>query len=510
MLHQSDFSSPDLVVRAGAPKVAPADPCPVQSSLGGGECRQAEGAQPLLGSTANTVGRDAAEKRSKAELTPQEKRSEKLVLQRLSAKLLPEQRVAHCLWTVSFNAKEEGGVRLLSREKMARFRGVQTCGSVWACPVCMSRVNNVRKGELQHALDWAAAKGLFPLLMTLTARHGKKDRLDELLEKMREAKRRFQQRRDYKALKASIVATITAFEVTHGSQSGIPTDQRKAEKHSGWHPHFHVVVFVKAASEDDAIKSLRTLKDGWLVSLQAQGLSGNGAAFDVRSGSQVAEYVTKFGHEEERKQRKADLNVIEGAEVVERPAWGMAEEVTLAHMKRAKLGRKSKAGRSPMQLLRDAVEDPYSAGLWQVYARAFRGRKQLTWTQYFKAEIGLGEVSDEEAAEVEEFTKEEDTVHAVIPIEHWPRARKHRAALLNAAESENPDQEVKAILDPILSGPKPKSMPKSPREKALERHRANEAAQLRIEAAGSEPVMADLLKLMADAIEPLRPVDCRN
>lgn len=351
--------------------------------------------------------------------------------------------MAHCLWTEAFTAREAGGIAVLRREDAARLSGVQTCGSVWACPVCMARINEVRRGELVDVLAWAKGERLYPLLMTLTARHGRADKLEDLLQKMKEAKRRLVRHRSYGRIKEVLIGSITATEVTHGSQTGIAPAARKKERHHGWHVHFHVVMFVQAPDEDAAIQQIETLRRAWLSAIEAEGLSGNGAAFDVRTGAQVAEYVTKYGQEGEVKSRQRVKKKGEGT-------WGLPEEMTMARNKTGK-----REGRTPMQLLKDAEDDPYSAQLWQVYARAFKGRNQLTWSRGLKAMAEIQVIEDQQAAEPEAYTEAEDTQIALIGRQIWPRVRVRRGEILRAAEGEDPEQAVQHLIASMIQ-PKPR------------------------------------------------------
>ena len=67
----------------------------------------------------------------------QARRTQKLNHQRTAAKLLPGSRTANCLWAVASNA---AGVDVIHNmnEARSRYTGLQTCGSVWACPCCFT------------------------------------------------------------------------------------------------------------------------------------------------------------------------------------------------------------------------------------------------------------------------------------------------------------------------------------------------------------------------------------
>jgi len=343
-----------------------------------------------------------------------EKRRRNFALQAHAARLLPRQRVAHCLWSLAYNAES---VEVLKREDRARLGGLQVCGSVWHCPVCSARISETRRGELNKALVWARggviededAPRIIPVMMTLTARHKRGDSLRAQLDGMKEAKRRLRQSHSWRSLRSVIEGTITATEVTHGS--------------NGWHSHFHELLFLVADDEKTALKLVEGLRAEWLRSLTKVGMSAGKAGFDAQGAAKAGDYITK---------------------------WGAAEELTL-------LESKTGAGRTPFQLLEASKDGDKQAGaLFTEYALAFKGRRQLVWSNGFKKRVGVDEVEDEDAAEE---AKEElvDEVIAVIDAGTWAalrRRRLDRAALLRAAEVDG-FEGVARVIEECLSNPPP-------------------------------------------------------
>lgn len=320
----------------------------------------------------------------------QERRATRYRHQRAAASLLPGSRTGLCLWAV---ASMSYGVDVIhsTAEDRARFSGLQTCGSVWACPCCSGTVSETRRGELNALLAWARAEGLHPVMLTLTARHGAADALPTLLSGMKDAKRRLSVHRTSTALRPRIVGHVTATEVTGGGANG-------------WHPHFHQVMLVRADDQAAALALVETLREPWLASLRRAGLDGAGAAFQVQGATAAGQYLGK---------------------------WGAAEELALS-------GKKSgRAGRSPFQLLADYADqgDKRAGALFAEYAAAFKGRRQLVWSPGLKKRAGIDEVSDEQAAEdaVREAAEEETQVGHFTP-KGWARVREHRAAILKMAE----------------------------------------------------------------------------
>ena len=256
-------------------------------------------------------------------------------------------------------------------------------------------------------LSWARAQGYRVMMLTLTARHGRDDDLAELLERMKDAKQRWARHRSYRKIKARMIGSVTATEVTGGGAHG-------------WHPHFHVILIM------DGDEDMTPLRDAWLASLRGAGLDGTGAGWDIRSGDETGRYVAK---------------------------WGAAEELTLSRHK------KGRTGRTPAQLLSASCDDgDKEAGyLWAEYVRVFHGRRQLVWSRGLKALAGVGEVDDQEAAKDEQQDGQMETGRANISHQVWrddvaTRGTDRRADLLDRAEEVGPDEAAAELMAGHMPG----------------------------------------------------------
>lgn len=368
------------------------------------------------------------------------RRSDRFELQRGAAALTPNLRVAHCLWTPTGNQ-----VDLLKRQNDARFNGVQTCGSVWSCPCCSARISEVRRQELRQLEEWAGSprRNLRLVMMTLTARHRSRP-LRDMVDRLSKAKRRMQNRKAWQRLRVNgqLFGTVSVREATHSAVNG-------------WHPHYHVLCLVRADSDEAAQELLEPMRAAWLDCLRKEGLTGTARrAFDLQNGDAVSAYISKHGRDEEDR-KKATKG---------RPAWGIAEEMTLGRTKRGghkserslqdamddaakKLsGKKVVESRSPWQILRDAVAgDEASEKLWQEYALVMHGRRQQVWSNGLKLACGVEEIDDDQAAEGEEFTEDQDETLLSWSKVQWRAVRHRRAEILDAAERGG-SEEVERIL----------------------------------------------------------------
>lgn len=249
------------------------------------------------------------------------------------------------------------------------------------------------------------------VMLTLTARHGREDALGALLTAMKGSKRRLHRSKPWQRLKACLVGHVTATELTDGS--------------NGWHPHFHVILLVRAPSQAEALRMVEELHAPWMTAPSTDGLDGNGAAFQAQGAAEAGRYIGK---------------------------WGAAEELALAGSKRGRTG-----GRTPWQLLADATHqgDRRAAARWQEYARALKGRHQLEWSRGLKAMAGIDERTDAELAAAEASQRDVLPV-ARIPANRWRAIMREnrrrrceaadiRAELVSTAEAALAEGDVRAV-----------------------------------------------------------------
>lgn len=294
----------------------------------------------------------------------------------------------------------------------ARLGKVKTCGSVWACPVCASKVAEVRRRELTYAMLQHQVQGGHAYLITFTFPHYIGQTLAELMPKFDKARNRFQgskgwkkvmqvanPAKDIEAGTAGRVGSVTSMEVTYGGSNG-------------WHPHLHMLVFCKAgafeegeADEQGRLSShaIDYYRGEWVRHLEKAGLVdasnrqwANQYALDVRGGSKAAEYIAKWGHEER---------------------WGLSSELTSSH---AKLGKRDTWGTSnhytPFQLLElSAQGDGHATCAYREFVGQFDGKRMLTWSPGLKDHFGIADMEDEEAAAEPELTLNDE--HQVGEIE---------------------------------------------------------------------------------------------
>lgn len=309
-------------------------------------------------------------------------------MQAKAGELVPEMRVRGCLrWPY------EQAIRVLTGAGNACYRGLQTCGSVWACAVCASRVSEERRKELTAAIAAAVGLGLAPYLVTFTVRHKWADGIRATCDGLLAARKRLRSGKGGEQFRErwGLVGTVRALEVTHGK--------------NGWHPHVHELVFVREGGVAPQLEA--DLRERWSGAVSAVGLRDvNDHGVRVQAADEaISSYVAKFGTGR---------------------AWGAEEELSKAVSKSGRPGH-----RTPVDLLAAATFDGDEAAgrLWQEYARGFFGRRQLAWSKGLRDLLGLSqERTDAEiAADVGEKCR---VLAAVLSLRQW------RAVVGNDARGE--------------------------------------------------------------------------
>lgn len=327
----------------------------------------------------------------------------RFLLQNAARSLMPSQRVSGCCrWRQA--GRDCVDVWYLPEHKRARLGGLQTCGSVWMCPVCATRISEARKTDIEAALVAAEAKGWLVLMVTYTLRHTAKDSLPALLEAIASAREYAASGKQMQALReeAGFAGSVRALEVTHGE--------------NGWHPHIHELIFLR--HDKSLCRFTSQLRRRWEKGLERVGIDINDHGYKMSiADCDIAAYVAKFGRDR---------------------SWNVEHELT---KQPTKMGR-GEGSRTPMQLLSAyALDDDRQAGyLWQQYAWAMKGKRQLSWSRNLRAELGMIalEKSDQELAEAADAS---GVLLAQLSGRQWATVLffEARAELVNVASSGDAD-----------------------------------------------------------------------
>lgn len=318
-------------------------------------------------------------------------RLERYGLQSVARSILPDSRTARCL-RVRRGGVDHIEVLRTAATRSAVYRGLQTCGSVWACPVCAAKISERRRVDLLAGIAAHQAAGGVVLLLTLTHPHTRADRLADLLAGEQRALSRFFGSRKAQELWADLgrVGHVRSWEVTHG---------RLRPVSFGWHPHFHILLFLDRDPGGHLCDWEERLFVVWANACRLGGLDAPSRFHGVKldDGAKAGAYVAKIGLED-----------------TAGSAWGLDAEMTKGHIKR------SKDGETPFDLLRAVFvdrSDDQARSLVREYAAAFHGKRQLVWSRGLRERLGLDADSTDD--EVAAMTDEGAEVLGRLDAEEW-------------------------------------------------------------------------------------------
>ena len=313
------------------------------------------------------------------------------------------------------------GVQFDASKGVAKYHNLQYCGSVWVCPDCSYKISQERKKELAEAMKGCRDKGLHVAMLTLTVPHYLGDDLKTLLKKMSKAKHSLwtnRNSREYFADQFPMVGHITATEV-------------KYSDNNGFHPHFHILCILDkqyAAEDLQIIES--ELYELWAEKCVKSGLGkpNRRNGLDLKMGSNnedvLADYISK---------------------------WGMAEEMTQAHLKVGKKNMQSLTMWEVLELaqIEASTKDKYSY-IFKTYASAFKGRRQLFWSKGLKELLKIEVKDDEEIANAEEENTEIYDAMFLSPQDWWTICyHKIRAEFLELVESDFRENGIQTDLKSV-------------------------------------------------------------
>ena len=316
---------------------------------------------------------------------PMETRVQRFILQAAARSLFPKSRLDKCLRIRT--AHQDVQVWKSTEHQTTHYKGLQTCGSVWRCPVCSAKIAERRRLEIIQAMDAHKLAGGCVNLLTLTCPHQVKDNLADLLANQAKALNRFWNDRQVKAVLAEMgtLGQIRALEVTHG---------RLSPQNNGWHPHYHVMLF--QGSGVDLARFDQAQMTDWRVRLYVQwakACKGSGLGepsyqhgLRLDNGDKAAQYVAK---------------------------WGLEDELTKGHTKKALHGE------TPFDFLRAIVADKadkQAAALFVEFAKTFEGKRQLHWSKGLKKLYQVKEKTDDAlAAETDDKAR----LLGMITLDQW-------------------------------------------------------------------------------------------
>jgi hypothetical protein len=305
---------------------------------------------------------------------------------------------------------------------------------VWGDPVCSSKIAEKRRRELERLLEFCNQAGLTVLHLAYTTRHHKGQSCEEVLERISKARKLMMNRKSFKrvARLLGIVGSVRASEVTWGE--------------NGWHPHFHELLILKTTEEVPGY--FTWLDPSWVPGkmgityklAQADPMLIENELFPLWRQACVDSKAGEPDRAHGVRIKRTDKG---GAGYVAK--WGAALEMTKGHIKKGQ-----GENYTPWDFLRNFEPGPKGetwARLFREYFRAFKGKRQLVWSEGLKDLVGIKDETDKEAARAVDSL---DPVIATIEFSDWRviLAADKRGELLEVAWKEferNPAEAEKNV-----------------------------------------------------------------
>jgi len=275
---------------------------------------------------------------------------------KISKEKIVSQRTANCGYkTIGRHAE----INFNPLHGSVNVSNIETCASVWQCPVCRSKIMQKRANELQIIEERFKAEGGHTAMITFTVPHYKHQSLKTIQGNHKGktgisgAMARLRQHRAWRSLKKQIgyISDCRATEITHGS--------------NGWHQHMHMIIYTHR--EIDIETTEPVLLNLWADCCEAAQLDRpNNHGVKITRGA--SQYIAK---------------------------WGAASELTSTTAKEGKNGNMSIS-----EMEATMLTDPDSVKMTlKEYYTTMKGRKLLTWSGHnMRAQFLDTELTDEEIA----------------------------------------------------------------------------------------------------------------
>lgn len=306
----------------------------------------------------------------------------------------PRERQCNCLRTPN---NRTSTIDLFKKpgSKRAYFYGLQTCGSIYSCPICAVKISEQRQREIEELLD--KTKDSHHYLITLTVPHYIEQGCKEIRDKFKDSRRKMKnwgplkRDPDFKPYTRTLKhlrydGSVTTVEVTYGQ--------------NGWHIHSHELVILKDPVED--LKEFREMVyQNWKKAVEYSGIEiKNPQAFWKRSvkveelhGDHITKmttYLTKLDNSKH---------------------WGMPAELTKGFIKKAENNNLTPFGMlhaindAPDQKEKQRLYDQYAPLFWE-YCQTFKGGQMIYFSKGLKAKHGIENKTNEEVVKAETLLKE--------------------------------------------------------------------------------------------------------
>lgn len=254
---------------------------------------------------------------------------------------------------------------------------------------------------------WSEQRNGQFLFLTLTIKHDRSDKLDDLWDAVAGAWTKFSTHYAFKKHRAvsGLEGFLRAVEVTSGV--------------SGWHVHLHVLLFLLEPLS--MISDSAKLFTKWSSTVEGLGYRADPGVQDIR-----------FANAEDAAALAGYLN---------KQGWDSAKELS------AQTGKIAKGNSmTPMQILRAAaMGDSDALALWYVWEHCSKGRRQLTYSTGLRKSLGFSQEQADDAIEVTSSME----IAGIRPefFAMFRHRHEEMAQFLEAAEEADPAVRLRKLRE---------------------------------------------------------------
>jgi hypothetical protein len=355
--------------------------------------------------------------------------SARFVLQEIARDLRPNSRIKKCL-RLRIPGRDMIEVWRKPKARRAYYQHLVTCGLIWQCAVCASRITETARAELVELLGQGEVQivpevgpiviPLYHLAMgTFTIRHRKRETAGAVLDRLSKAYRVMWGGRwsvgfhDHYRM----AGLIRSIDYTYGDH--------------GHHFHFHVLFVSHSRIDTDReVEMIQALWGRWSESVEKIGGHASRDAFDFQAGDAgAAEYVAKLG--------------VKPGEAGK--SWGQIAEITKHPVKTGE-------GMTLWELLAAyGGGDRHAGRMWLEATDALRGMSWLRPSRGLYERLGADALlkSDDDLAT--EQVEDLDMLFAGLPDDAWAVIKRlaKRGELLDQAGSGDV-KEFRRWLDSLI------------------------------------------------------------
>ena len=262
----------------------------------------------------------------------------------------------------------------VSGEGSARFTGLHTCKSAWACPVCSTRKATARSKAIKRL--FYEFRGYKHVMITYTVQHKKTDRLSDLIEVLYDSLRNARIGRYHQQFKEMAVGYVRSTEIMYG-------------RSNGWHPHIHELVILRRGVKVSDFSEV--MSRNYKMQVEKRGLMVNSHTVDTKRWDGKTDYITK------------------SHDVSELVGW---------------VNKKSFESMSWIGLLYDSVKNPRSGVRYLEYYFATKGRKVTVVSrsisdEYKKAVESVNSEMESDWETVQQIHMDDWKKMVAANVEHW-------------------------------------------------------------------------------------------